>query len=198
MPSTVRVVERPDDTMTMSDIVAAYNAAQLLLGRDDQVKKFKNMKTAVERLDRAQQDLLAMHGYVALEETTDDETGVSTYVWITEKPTPPASERKEGNASTGPRVGTTNLDLDQVLTILSPANPKRPGSRAHDVYRIYALAASAAERNEVPFTGEYYTNYMFGYGHSRKLALSTLHWDIDHGYVALGPVPSEVTEEMQS
>ena len=173
--------------LTMAQLTAAYNAAQPLLGRseDDFVKKFRDAKTGVARLEKARDELMQMHGHAVLRETEDE-----TLVWETEKP----SAAKPASDDGAPRTGVTTLDLTAQLHLLVSNNPKRPGSRAFDTFVIYEKVVGDAEAEAVA-TGESFVKAMVDAGYSRKLALSTLHWDMDHGYICLGPLPEKSTEE---
>lgn len=148
------------DQLTSSELVAAYNSAQTLLGResDSHVKKFSDKKTAVARLERVQKELVAMHGQAQLVRKDD------VLVWDTDTRQP--SQR--------PMLST--LDLTAQLRVLSEVNPKRPGARAHALFALY----------DGVNTGEEYVTKLVAAGYSRKLALSTLHWDTERGFVRLG------------
>jgi len=183
MPNTV------DDftSLTMAQLTAAYNAAQPLLGRseEDFVKKFRDAKTGVARLEKARDELLQMHGHAVLREGEDE-----SLVWGTEKPSAAKTPAEEG----APRVGATTLDLSAQLHLLVSNNPKRPGSRAFDTFVIYEKVVGDVEAESVA-TGESFVKAMVDAGYSRKLALSTLHWDRDHGYICLGPLPETTASE---
>lgn len=160
--------------LTDTEAVNVFNFAQELLGRtdNDHVKKFKNQKIASARLVKAQDELQKMHNFAKVVRNEDN-----TLEWILVKPEPPKTDKVDTQ-----RVGSTNLDLNQQLVLIHVGNPKRVGSRAHVVYEVYH---TALKRNPEA-TGEMYIKDMEIVGFTRKLALSTLHWDIDHGFVKLG------------
>lgn len=170
--------------LTGRQIVAAYNVANHLLGKDgeSEVKKFKNNTEAVARLTKIRDELAAMHGYAQLTELEDGK-----FEWIVEKPQPPKAPVADPGAA---RVGATTLDLTQQLHLLKETNPKRPGSRAHGTFDVYFHLVNDTEAETVP-TGADFVDAMVEAGYTRKLALSTLHWDIDHGFVRLGSTPQE-------
>lgn len=162
------------ETITNAQLVELYNKGLLLLGKseEDFQKKFRDRATAEKRLTKLQEELLNMHGIAELKSQDD------VLEWVTEKPKtngkPAATEEEQ------PRTSRTNLPVGLPLTVLHESNPKRMGSRAHETFEIY--------RDESVKTGEDFVKVMMEKGYPRKLAMSTLHWDIDHGYVALGVV----------
>ncbi len=145
--------------LSLNQIVDAFNAAQELLGRDSGVKKFSDKKTGLARLEKAQAELVAMHGQAEL---VSDEKGVRWDV--------------ESRAARAEARTLSTLNLSAALTILSEQNPKRPNSRSREIFDLYTGCK----------TGEDYVAAMVKAGHPRKLALSALHWDTAHGFVKLG------------
>ena len=162
--------------LTSPQLVSAYNAGQIILGRseDDFVKKFRDHKTGVARLEKITADIEQMHGFSELQRTEDGQL-----IWSTEKPHAVAIAEKAAHS------GSTTLDLSVQLFLLAPANPKRPGTRAYDTFIVYQKLCEDTEAEVVP-TGDIFIEAMIAAGYSRKLALSTLHWDIDHGFIRLG------------
>ena len=71
--------------------------------------------------------------------------------------------------------GLTTLELTHRIEVLVE-NPKRKGSRAHAVFSLYRTG----------MTGEEFVRAVIAAGHDRRVALSNLHWDLDHGFIHLG------------
>lgn len=182
MPNTI------DDFtgLTMAQLTTAYNAAQSLLGRteEDHVKKFRDSKTGVARLEKLREGLVQMHGHAVLREQEDESLS-----WEVERPSAAKPEKEQGAS----RTGATTLDLSAQLHMLVSNNPKRPGSRAFDTFALYEKVVGDVEAESVA-TGEHFVKAMVNAGYSRKLALSTLHWDVAHGYICLGPLPEKKSE----
>jgi len=163
--------------LNASQMVSAFNAAQILLGRaeDTFVKKFRNTETAISRLDKTVDELVKMHG-IAILTITDD-----TLMWELKKPTPKPEEKAKT-----PKASATSLDLDAEIHLLVDTNPKRANSRSSLTFEIY-LELAGSEKPEM--TGNDYVEAMIKAGFDRKLALSTLHWDQDHGFIQIGSTP---------
>lgn len=71
--------------------------------------------------------------------------------------------------------GLTTLELTHRIEVLVE-NPKRKGSRARTVFDLYRTG----------MTGEEFVVAVIAAGMDRRVALSNLHWDIDHGFIYLG------------
>jgi hypothetical protein len=158
------------ENISNPQLVDLYNRGILLLGKgeEDTLKKFRDRATAEKRLNKLQEELENMHG---IAEVTED------LQWVIEKPK--KNGNGNGNTPEEPRVVTrTNLPLSEPLTVLHEGNPKRANSRSFETFALY--------RHESVKTGENYVNLMVENGYPRKLAMSTLHWDIQHGYIRLG------------
>lgn len=160
------MIQFPENTAT-ADLVKAYNAGLVLLGKsdDDFLKKFRDKATAEKRLEQLQQDLLNMHGVAEL---THNDEGFS---WVIQKP---KKTETESSPPSSP-VTKTNLNLAGKIVVLSEGNPKRAGSRSYTTFSLYSTVA----------TGEEYVAALVAQGFTRKLALSTLRWDIGHEYIRL-------------
>ena len=158
--------------LTSPQIVEAYNNGQLKLGRNDLdfAKIFRDHKTGVERLSKIHKELVNMHGYARLFVRDD-----KSLIWSTIKPEEPIIRKFP---KTDHKIGATTLSLQSQLVLLIPSNPKRVGTIAHVIYEMYSSLPSEA-------TGEDFVKIMVSEGYSRKLAMSTLHWDIDHDYIKL-------------
>ena len=163
--------------LTSTELVDAYNLCQNLLGKtlDSHISKFRDLKTGVSRVTKSKDELTNMYGYASLEKSE-----TNRIIWITEKP-----------LNSVKSTVSSNLKLDEELTVLVDINPKRPTSRAHSTFLLYSVSK----------TGSEFIQKMLEAGYDRKLALSTLHWDIEHGYISLGEQdhidPTEDTEAKQ-
>jgi hypothetical protein len=158
--------------MSLTEMVETYNVAQDLLGRtaDSHVKKFRDVTAGQRRVQKALDELRDMYGYA---EMSRSDQGLVT-ISVTRPLPKPQPKPQPGE----PRRSTTTLPLSSRLEILARANPKIPRTRAWDTYELYLSLPDDA-------TGEDFVSSMITRGYPRKLALSSLHWDIAHGYVRL-------------
>ena len=188
MPNTVSDLT----SLTPKQLVAAHNAGQNVLGKDEDshVKKFRDAKTGIARIEKLTEEILEMHGYAALKELED-----GGYEWVTEKPPIPKTTENKAVVEAVARVGATTLDLTLPLHLRVDRNPKKNPSRAYDTFRLYSPLFEETEDKDRSVTGQDFVDAMVEAGFTRKLALSTLHWDIDHNFIHLGHVPVEVVEE---
>lgn len=187
---------RPDFALNpMAALVVAYNTVAAVLTVPT-VNKFSDKATAVKRLN-AVIDLAEEAGYTfsylpngAIDKISDPAPAVNPHaasnqlisdavaanpelaamvkVDLPVEPTNPGAEP----ASVG---GLTTLELSHRIEVLVE-NPKRKGSRARMVFDLYRTGA----------TGEEFVQAVIDSGLDRRVALSNLHWDIDHGFIYLG------------
>ena len=152
----------PED-LPITAMVDVYNQGQHLLGRDDHVAKFRDRKTGESRLGKLHEELVKMHGHAQL--TMDPEEQKAS--WTLTVP-----EKEEG------ATHHSTLPLEKEIMVLATGNPKRVGTRSHDTFNIYYKAGVV--------TGEDYVAAMIEAGYTRRLAMSSLHWDLDKGYISFG------------
>jgi hypothetical protein len=153
-------------------LVSAYGLAQELLGCNPEPIPIGTRKREIilGRLAIAQNDLLKMYGHA---EVGLDYDGNVT--WVTEKLANTDKKR------TGFR---TSLNLQAHMALLVSKNPKMNGTRAHAIFEVYFSLPGIGTDN--PPTVELYVDILMIEGYTRKLALSTLHWDINHNFISLG------------
>lgn len=182
MPFLFRILTYLED----GQLLSLYNDAQRHLGRGPEHvlrKPWPRRDRAEAEVAKIRQKLEDMYGFAELE-LLDEGRRVQ---WLTERPRP--SDSKSSAEKRGPRESTTTLDLDEQLTVLCRVNPKRLGTRAWSTFQVYLTLPD-------PATGEDFVREMEEEGYSRRLALSTLHWDIKKGFVRLGePEVARATEE---
>lgn len=167
------------DTLTYisdDDLVQLYNEGKELLGSEGSLRHFQSRNIGESVIRAMMAALKSMHGFSCLD-LDRDESGELGYKWIVEKPV----QKKSDPVSS--RESQTTLDLDLPLRILTTANPKRADSRAWQTFEVYRSLPHDA-------TGEEYVGAMVAAGYTRRLALSTLHWDIGKGFVRLGEPPA--------
>jgi len=162
------------EELTNAQLTKIYNLGQDLLGRgeDSYARKFRDAKTGVDRVRKLRVSIVEMHKNAQLAENSQGDLS-----WELTAPS-------VSSTSAGRKIGTTTLNLGGVLTVLK-SNPKRPGTRAWKTYELYEATIAKAELSGSTATGEDFVSTMIENGYSRNLALSTLHWDIDHGYISL-------------
>lgn len=182
------------NTLATTQLLAAFNSAQDTLGRDkdSHLKRLKDHKTGIDRVMRAHEELVNMHGYAELELLDAEHAR-----WIIERPQPAKAATTNDaakNAAEG-RVGATTIDLSEPLHLLVEINPKRQASRAHTTFEIYFALFEHGEDEAPPQpTASDYVEAMLAAGYDRKLALSTLHWDLDHEFIRLGESTDDVED----
>ena len=170
MGMAVTNIVADDGVLDTAQIVQLVNEASALLGRDESSTLRTTRRVYASRcLDRVRAEMVQMYGYAVISE----EGGVLR--WETSRPRPPTPSR----VRRGPKSSTSTLPLGEVLTLVATENPKRSDSRAWHTYELYRSLPDGA-------TGETFIGLMIAHGHSRRLALSTLHWDLERGYVRLG------------
>ena len=153
MPNTVSDLT----SLTPKQLVAAHNAGQTVLGKDEDsfVKKFRDAKTGVARIEKLSEEILAMHGYAALKERED-----GSYEWVTEKPQITRTVENRAVVEAAARVGATTLDLSLPLNLLVTSNPKKNPSRAYNTFLLYApLFENTEDTDRVP-TGQDFVEMM--------------------------------------
>lgn len=168
---------RPDFSLNpLNALAVAYNQVALSLGRPE-VKKFADKPTAVKRLNAIVDDAEAQNMTVvffpngAVKYVVDNARTEAAKVH--EAPVvEPMAEAKP--AKVHDRGARTPLALESVIEILVP-NPKREGSRSHAIFELYRPG----------MTGQQFLDAMEAAGHGRRLGLSTLNWDLDHGFINL-------------
>lgn len=167
------------DTLTPAQKIAAHNHGQALLGYGEEkfVKKFRDHATADRRLAKVREDLEKMHGYAEL--IVDD----GQPRWRTERPKEVVASEPGDPAAELKRASTTKLPLGEMLHVMCDGNPKRPSSRSFLTFELYSADGVV--------TGEDFIAAMEARGYSRRLAMSTLHWDLDKGYIQLGGKPDD-------
>lgn len=160
--------------LSLSQMATAYNNAQLTLGREDAaVKKFSSRADGLKKLERVRTELVNMHGYTRL----DNES----LTWSITKPAPaakakvakektPKAKAKAEKTSSGP---ATKLDMARRFELVKPGNPKRAGSMSHGIFSLYQNGMS----------GEEFIAAMISAGHTRRLAILNLNWDVAHGFI---------------
>ena len=159
-----------------SQLATAHRLAQELLGQDVCTARFRDGNAAVDAVSLVRQRLLKMYGWADLLLSESGEVS-----WQVDRPrVRPDAERPRVSPDPGARVSTTPLPTYLRLTVHSLSNPKRPGTRAWETFELY-WRRDPDER----FTGESFVARMVRAGYSRRLALSTLHWDIKRGFVSL-------------
>jgi hypothetical protein len=179
--------------LTTTQLLVAFNTAQDTLGHDEDahLKRLRDHKTGIDRVMRAHEELVNMHGYAELELLDSEHAR-----WIIERP---RQQEQTAARPTDGRIGATTIDLSEHLHLLVESNPKRAASRAHDTFRIYFALFEHGEDEAPPHpTGSDYVEAMLAAGYDRKLALSTLHWDLDHDFIRLGEKPADVDMESPS
>lgn len=162
------------DTLTPAQKVAAHNHGQALLGYGEEmfVKKFRDHAAADRRLAKVREELEKMHGYAEL--LVDD----GQPRWRTERPREIVAAPSEAK-----RASTSSLPLGDMIHIMCDGNPKRPSSRSWLTFELYSAPGVV--------TGEDFIAEMEKRGYSRRLAMSTLHWDIGKGYIQLDGKPDD-------
>ena len=156
------------DSLNKIELTRIHNAAQELLGRGsahDIVQEFTTVQSALSAVALRISELRKMYKYV--DTLWSPTSGVSLY----------ASDKSRTLDQKHATV--TTLDLSLELTVLVSSNPKRLNTRAGVIFDLY-------KSNDCGPTGEDFVRYMVRQGYKRRLALSTLHWDIKHGFVKLG------------
>lgn len=180
-------------TLSLATLVRSYNTVAAALG-ETEVRKFSDKPGAVKRLHniivRALEAQLAVmydaDGSVAsvgapvLEESSSTDGVPSDDTFVEPKDDVTLQNvQTDGTTTTAEPTSTaklaTTLDLTAKVKILV-ANPKRAGSRAHAVFALYADGQ----------TGQQFVDAVVAAGHPVRVALTNLHWDLDHGFIYLG------------
>lgn len=186
-------------TLSLSTLVRSYNTVAAALG-ETEVRKFSDKPGAVKRLHNIIVRALEAGALVNYAEdgsvrqvTMLNSSGDSALVpdtindGVNSADEPALQTRVQMLGGYGPTVGVetpetapaaklaTTLDLTAKIKILV-ANPKRAGSRAHAVFALYADGQ----------TGQQFVEAVVAAGHPVRVALTNLHWDLDHGFIYLG------------
>lgn len=157
------------DSLNKKELTALHNTIQQLLGRDtshDLVQEFTTVQSALTATEMRLTELSKMYKHIHVLWAQDK--GVILYA--SDKPHIDATPRN---------TNITTLDLKLKLIVVAEKNPKRVTTRAGKIFELYA-------QNDCGETGEDFVRFMVRAGYTRRLALSTLHWDIRHGFVKLG------------
>lgn len=204
---------RPDFALNpMAALVVAYNTVAAVLNAQPsreskilEVNKFSDKATAVKRLNsiidvaegtglalvyapngailqliRAQEAVDPIAEEIAAGTDVADAPEDDGFVPPTEDPTLTNVQTDGATTVAEPAPATsvgglTTLELSHRIEVLVE-NPKRKGSRARSVFDLYRTGQ----------TGEEFVLAVIAAGMDRRVALSNLHWDIDHGFIYLG------------
>lgn len=159
------------ESMTGSELLAEYNkiAEQL---NEPIVKRFADRKSAIRRLTAIK---------TRFEETVEKECERASEELFAQLEAPvveaPVVEAPKKPIAPG-RGRKTRVDLTRKVTIvvdpMRPTNPKRKGTRAWDIFELYGSR---------PIRGDVYLRKVREAGYTQKLAIDSLRWDLDHGFV---------------
>lgn len=192
---------RPDFALNpMAALVVAYNLCAAELERPA-VNKFSDKATALKRLSAILDDVEAaglavsylpngaIEGIVRKDSISPTPAEVQVVEGAQEGKLGTGWDHPDGQkllaktedlVTEAPKTestvgGLTTLELTHRIEVLVE-NPKRKGSRARTVFDLYRTGQ----------TGEEFVAAVIAAGMDRRVALSNLHWDIDHGFVYLG------------
>lgn len=172
-------------TLSLAAITRSYNVVAAYLG-ETEVRKFSDKTNAARRLtaivarvEGATIEYNSIGEIVAVqavspapaqEEPTADEQST-----VDEQPQTKTAVLSNFGTPTKIVSDLTTLELSHRIEVLVE-NPKRKGSRARQVFDLYRTG----------MTGEEFVLAVIAAGMDRRVALSNLHWDIDHGFIYLG------------
>ena len=169
-------------------LVSLYRSAVEMMGSESGLVRFPSRNIAEAVIGKCRTKLERMFGYAVIElcRTPLKGDGRITPMWVT-RTIPKLTSAVPGKK----KKTSTNLETTQSLYLLCSICPKRPGTRAWEIYQIYLSLPGIGTEN--PPTGENFLEEVVELGFPRRLALASLHWDIEHGFVRLGPSLAEDT-----
>lgn len=141
------------ETMKSAELVSSYNDFAAKLS-EKPVNKFSDRKTGIRRLK-------------AIEARYEEKF-----------PTLPEEKVSETTAKKSRRGRKSTFDHDRRVAVnidpLRPTNPKRPGTRAWKVFELYGDSSVRIAT---------YIKRVMDAGHSRKLAVDSVRWDLAHNFI---------------
>ena len=180
MTQTIDIATTP---LSKKRAAEAWNKAMELLGRpeEDKVVKFVDTTTASLKIVEARDAIKEKFGFVELRQAESGELR-----WSTEPEAVVSSAQAEKTASAEKKPAAPRSTVDETakIAILKP-NPKRPGSKAHQVFECYADGATVKE----------FIAAVEASGKSRGDALANLKYDEGHGYIRVGDAPAQAQPE---
>lgn len=181
-----QIIDIATTPLSKKRAVEAWNKAMELLGRpeEDKVVKFVDTTTASLKIVEARDAIKEKFGFVELRQAESGDLR-----WATEA-SAPADQQGSADASgttkaeKKPAAPRSTVDETAKIAILKP-NPKRPGSKAHQVFECYADGATVKE----------FIAAVEASGKSRGDALANLKYDEGHGYIRVGDAPAQAQPE---